>query len=75
MAKAVTAREVYSLLHHSLSGRPDLGISKAIADTVLEPQNPFEPDATRRPQRWFVLAGVVAAATVGCFVYFNFWRW
>ena len=45
-----------------------------VADGVLEAQNPFEPNASRRPQRWFVLTCVVAAATVGCFLYFNFWQ-
>jgi len=74
MAKTVTAREIYTAIEQSLRGRPDFGLRKAVADGILEPQNPFEPDAARRPQRWFVLTCVAAAATVGCFLYFNFWQ-
>jgi hypothetical protein len=74
MAKTVTTREVYTALQQSLRSRPDLGFRKTVADGVLEPQNPFVRDASRRPQRWFVLTCVVATAAVGCFLYFNFWQ-
>jgi len=74
MTKNVTVREVYLALENNLRQRPDLGLGKAVADGVLEPRNPFEPRARRRPQRWFVLLSMVAAALLGSFLYFNLLR-
>ena len=74
MSTTVTAREVYAALDGNLRNRSDLGLRKAVADGVLEPRNPFEPQARRRPQKWFVLLSMVVASLVGCFLYFNFWR-
>ena len=74
MTRNVTVREVYLALEDNLRRRPDLGLGKAVADGVLEPRNPFEPQARRRPQRWFVLLAMVGAALSGSFLYFNFWR-
>jgi hypothetical protein len=74
MAKTVTVREVYLALEENLRKRPDLGLGKAVVDVVLESPNPFEPQAARRPQRWFVFVSVMAAALAGSFLYFNFWR-
>jgi len=71
MPKTVTAREVYAILQGGLRSRVELGLCKAVADGVLESQNPFEPAAARRPRKWFVLTCVVTGATVGCFLYFN----
>ena len=70
----MTSREVYAALQQNLRGRPDLGLGKAIADGILEPQNPFERGARRAPQKWFVLTSLTVAAALGCFLYFNFWQ-
>ncbi len=70
----VTTKEVYNVLKFALRARPDLGIRKALADGVLDSPNPFEPTASRRPQRLFVLACLVAAAATASFLYFNFWQ-
>jgi hypothetical protein len=59
------------VLRQTLRSRPDLGLRKAVADGVLEPANPFEPQVARPPRRWFVLLGLLMVLTVGCFVYFN----
>jgi hypothetical protein len=72
--KQVTPREVRSWLSETLRNRRDLGVTRAIAAGVLDPENPFEPGAVRRPQKWFVLATAICLLTAGCFVYFNFWR-
>lgn len=74
MAEQVTTKEVYEALRSCLRARPDLGVRKAVADGTLDPPNPFEPAATRRPQRWFTLACLVAGATTACFLYFNLWQ-
>lgn len=71
MSKKITAREIHAVLRQNLRGRPDFGLRKAVADGVLEPANPFEPQAVRSPRRWFVLFCLLAVLAAGCFVYFN----
>lgn len=68
----VTVHQVYALLKESVRNRRDLGLRRAIVDGVLDPENPFEPKAARKPQKWFVLSCVLLLLTVSCFVYFNF---
>ena len=73
MTKEFTQSEVRSLLTSYLEGRPDLGLAKAASGMVLEPVNPFEPDAARPPRKAFVLAVFCLLALLGVFVYFNLW--
>jgi len=73
MARTVTRQEVHSWLKDHLRGRPELGLSKAVAHVVLEPPNPFEPEARRRPRKEFVLGALWLLALAGVFVYFNLW--
>jgi hypothetical protein len=71
MPKQVTAQDVYPVLRQNLRSCPDLGLRKAVANRVLEPANPFEPEAVRPPRRWFVLLGLLVVLGGVCFVYFN----
>lgn len=71
MPRQVTAQDVHAVLRQNLRNRPDIGLRKAVADGVLEPPNPFEPQAVRPPRRWFVLLGLLMVPAVVCFVYFN----
>jgi hypothetical protein len=71
MAKPATVKEVRAALSQSLKGRPDLGLWKAVMNGVLEPPNPFNAEATRRLQRWFVLGCIVSLGAFGAFFYFN----
>ena len=73
MAKEFTQSEVRSLLRGYLDGRPDLGLDKASLAIVLEPANPFEPEAARPPRKAFVLAVLCLLALLGVFVCFNLW--
>ncbi len=67
----VTAEAVRDLLRENLKRRPDLGMANAVAERVLECRNPFDAEAVRPPQRWFVLCCLLTALAVGGFVYFN----
>jgi len=73
MTKEFTQSEVRSLLRGYLNDRPDLGLGKASLAIVLEPANPFEPEAARPPRKAFVLAVLCLLALLGVFVYFNLW--
>ncbi len=42
-----------------------------MANMILEPLNPFDPHARRRPKAGFVLAASLFAIAVSWFVYFN----
>ena len=73
MTKEFTQSKVRSLLAEYLSGRPDLGLAKAVSAIALEPANPFEPQAPRDPKKVFVLAVLCLLALLGVFVHFNLW--
>ena len=74
MSERITAKEVHVMLRDDLRKRPDLGFRRTVADHLLEPLSPFDPNSVRRPQRWFVLSSIVSLAAVGSVVYFNFWN-
>ena len=71
MSDRAGSKSVHSALAQYLSTRSDLGVSKAVCDSVLEPVNPFAPKDTRLPRRWFVLFALLLGTLLGCFVYFN----
>lgn len=62
------------MLRQCLRRRSDLGLWNAVAEKMLEPQNPFGHGERRRPQRWFVLLLLSLSAAVIAFVYFNLWN-
>jgi hypothetical protein len=69
--QVITSKEMAALLAQDLRRRPEFGFWKAVADTVLESRNPFEPKAARPPKRWFVLVSLLTLLGGGCFVYFD----
>ena len=71
MSNPISSESVYGILREYLRDRPDLGIRKAVWDSVLEPLNPFNSKATRVPRRWFVLFVLLAGTLLGCSIYFN----
>ena len=71
MIDRFTVKTVYNTLSQYIRDRADIGANKAVLGNVLEPANPFEPEAARPPRRWFVLFCLVSALVFGCFSYFN----
>jgi hypothetical protein len=72
MTRCVTTIEVHAWIEENLSARTDLGFRKAIANLVLEPPSPFEPDARGRPKTGFLLLVCLVTAAIAFFLYFNF---
>ena len=70
MTEPFAVKPMYDVLSRYLRARPDLGAGKAILDCVLESKNPFEEEALRPPQRWFVLWTLLVVLGLGCFLYF-----
>ncbi len=70
----VTAEAVHDLLRENLKRRPDLGMVNGLAERVLDSRNPFDAEAVRPPQRWFVLGCLLTVLAAGGFVFFNLLR-
>lgn len=52
--------------------RIDIGLMNGIANSVLEPRNPFQRTEKRRPKKGFALFLLLGGFLVGSFLYFNF---
>ncbi len=74
MPPPVAPCEVDAWVKESLAQRHDIGLRNAIRDMILEPQNPFDVRARRKPKTGFLLGAILFAAFLGCFCYFNFAR-
>lgn len=55
-----------------LAQQPEIGFRKAVVNMVVQARSPFDPRARRKPRTGVVLAALLLAATVICFLYFNF---
>lgn len=71
MEQPFKTKNVHAALCQYLRSRPEIGIFKAVCDSVLEPRNPFAPQVARTPRRWFVLFVVIAALLLATFAYFG----
>ncbi len=74
MTTQVSPHEVHAWIKESLGQRSDLGLRKAIVNTLFEPPSPFDPRARHKPKAGFVLGATLCMAAVICFCYFNFAR-
>jgi hypothetical protein len=74
MPKRISPEEAWAWFEEHLRKRRNLGLVKAIEDMVLEPPNPFDPEARRGPKAGFVLAASLFAIAMSWFVYFNIMR-
>ena len=68
----ISPNEVDRRLQQYLRQRSDLGLWNALAAQIFEPQNPFETQSRRKPQRWFLVFVFSLTAAVLALVYFNF---
>lgn len=74
MPSPVTSRDVHAWIQEFLKHRLDIGLRNAMTSMVLEPSNPFDTMARRRPKTGFVIGSILFAVLLGCFCYFNFAR-
>jgi hypothetical protein len=72
MRDLVSQKEMHERALSAFRQRIDVGLRNALANTALEPPNPFQPEEKRRPARGFVLALLIGGVVIGSFVYFNF---
>ncbi|HEV2173199.1 MAG TPA: hypothetical protein VGR71_06520 [Nitrospira sp.] len=74
MPPPVSSREMRAWIEESLGQRSDIGLGKAIVNTLFETPNPFDPRARRKPKAGFVVGAILFAVAAGYFCYFNFAR-
>lgn len=72
MPRPIASRDVQAWIQESLGHRSDIGLSNAMTNMILEPRNPFDARARRKPKAGFVLGAILFAVFLGCFCYFNF---
>ena len=70
----VSSHEAYAWIEESLGQRSDIGLMKAIVNTLFEPLSPFDPRARRKPKAGFVIGAILFVAAMVCFCSFSFAR-
>ncbi len=68
MPDPLTVKYVYDVTRQYARKCPDIGVSKALLDALLEPTSPFDSKGMRAPKRWFVLFSFLAVFMFTCFV-------
>lgn len=71
MTVRTTPEKTYEWLKDYFQRRRDIGVGKAIANLVLNPRNPFEPEARRLPRPGFLFSACLFIFAVVWFLYFN----
>ena len=67
-----TVPQMYERLLLMIRERNDTGFRLAVSDNTLQPKNPFEPEARRKPKAGIALGGGIALVLSAIFVYFSF---
>jgi hypothetical protein len=67
----VTASNISDAIRNHFAQIPDAGVWRRLANTLLEPPNPFNPNARRQPKQDSVILGVLILAAVALVFYFN----
>jgi hypothetical protein len=71
MLGPVSTSDVYLWLRQELARRPEFGLCKAVVNLVLQPPNPFDRNAARKPRLWVMLTAIFVISALSVFVYFN----
>ena len=68
---AAVAATISEAVRRRFAQSPDAGVLKRLANVVLEPPNPFNPNARRRPKQGAVILAALIFAVLGLTFYFN----
>jgi hypothetical protein len=71
LRQTASAANIYEALRRRFAQSPDAGVLKRLANVVLEPPNPFNPNVRRRPRQDAVILGALIIAALGLAFYFN----
>ena len=67
-----TVEQMHERLLTLIRSRHDTGFRVAVADAVLQPRNPFDPQTKRRPKSGIAIAGGLTLLLIAVFLYFSF---
>ncbi len=70
-SQTATVANISEASRRRFAQTPDAGVLKRLANPVLEPPNPFNPNSRRRPRQEAVILGALLLAVVGLALYFN----
>ncbi len=70
--RQITPEQMHELAMQSFHRRRDVGLRNAVANALLEPANPFQPDVHRRLSRGAGAALLLAGMALAGFAYFSF---
>ena len=65
------AATISEAIRRRFAQSPDAGVLKRLANVVLEPQNPFNPNNRRQPKQGAVILAALIVAVLGLAFYFN----
>ena len=66
-----TVPRMYERLQVMIRQSEDTGFRRTVADTTLQPRNPFEPSSKRRPKIGLALAASLLLVVAAIFVFFS----
>jgi hypothetical protein len=67
-----TVAQMYLRLQSMISQRGDTGFRRAVAEAVLQPRNPFEPQKKRPPKQGISIGISVLLILALVFLFFSF---
>jgi hypothetical protein len=67
-----TVAQMYARLQSMIRQRADTGFRRAVAEAVLQPRNPFEPQKKRLPKQGVSIGISVLLVLAMVFVFFSF---
>ena len=71
-AQYQTVAQMYARLHSMIRQRADTGFRRAVAEAVLQPSNPFEPQKRRLPKQGVSIGISVFLVLAMIFMFFSF---
>ena len=69
--RTAAAATINEAIRRRFAQSPDAGVLQRLANVVLEPPNPFNPNARRRPKQGAVILAALIFAALGLAFYFN----
>jgi len=67
-----TVPQMYARLQSMIRQRADTGFRRAVAEAVLQPANPFEPQKKRLPKQGLSIGILVLLVLALAFLFFSF---
>jgi len=71
VCQIATAANISKAIRQRFAQSPDSGVMKRLAKVALDPPNPFNPNARRKPRQDAVILGTLVLVAFALVFYFN----